>query len=196
MILVLLLGCYTLTESHCEAEVREVPDDELLDLGFTVAAILDRIEPQQIHAVDLSGATVPLDVSITRGEGPALVDDTTEITEVVGGFGPNTSNTWIDEDPTCGDAVEVPVTLTMSGEGVSVVGPALLANDPANAEAGRFEVLRTLDLSTDLVPAGRHGAAVSGEARVVHLDSAVYELEVRVVTEDGAREIVLWYRSF
>lgn len=193
MMLVLLLGCVTLTESHCEFEVREIEDDKpLADLGASVEDVLLHLaEPVQVDAVAMNDRTLPVLMTIARGDGAALLDDATTITEVVGGSGPNTSNTWIGGDKECVDAVEVPVVLTIEGEGVSIAGNALLAMDFEGSE-----VVHALDVATESLPAGLHGAPVSGEVRVTYEGDALYEIAGTVVAEDGAREIVLWYRAY
>ncbi|MES2640982.1 MAG: hypothetical protein V4850_15940 [Myxococcota bacterium] len=196
MILALLLGCATtFLESHCEFEVREVVDDERLDeLDTSVARVLlPLVDPQEADAIGLDGGALPLVVTVARADGMAVLDDATVVTEKVSGSGRNSSHAWVGEEPeeTCRDLLEVPVALTLSGEGVSVSGPASLWIGWEGVE-----VVHALDLGTESLPAGLHGAPVSGEVRVRYGGGTINEIEGIVTAQDGARETVLWYRAF
>ncbi|MDP2315360.1 MAG: hypothetical protein Q8P41_20855 [Pseudomonadota bacterium] len=191
--LVLLVGCYTYTETHCETVARDVTDDERLDLGFTVTEALARIDPQTVEAIDLFGNVVAIDVSFVRGDGTATVEDASVIEEVVREGGRNTSNTWVGGDPICIDVVDVPITVTMTGDGVAASGSATFSNDPLAFEFETFDLTYPVDAGADTLPEGLHGPAVGGNVFVTYLDGEIAELEAIVVTEDGTRETVLWF---
>jgi hypothetical protein len=196
MILSLLLGCATtFLESHCEFDVREVADDERLDeLDMSAARVLlPLVDPQEVDAIGLDGGALPLVVTVARADGMAVLDDATIVTVEVNGSGRNSSHAWVGEEPeeACRDLLEVPVALTISGEGVSVSGSASLW-----IGWDGVEVVHALDVTTEALPAGLHGAPVSGEVRVTYSGGTVYEIEGIVTAQDGARETVLWYRAF
>jgi hypothetical protein len=200
VILLFLLGCPTLVESHCELNPHEVDDDERLAVGFTVAGALSDIAPQTVVGIDLFGEPVSVDVALTRGEGAALFEDADAV-DVVTRPGTNdvTQTTWLGPDP-CQDAVEVPVVLTLVGEGVSAGGPATLRavlglGDAAGDAEGVRSVEYALDPAADTLPAGLGGAPVSGTVWVDYRDGVVTRLEAVAVTADGARETVIWYNA-
>lgn len=198
MILLLLLGCYTtFFEDHCTFEEREISDDEeLAALDTTLAHVLLALaDPREVDALGLDGAAVPLVVTLARGEGPAMLDDATIVHEEVHGSGRNSSTEWVGAVPNerCRDAVAVPVVLTIEGEGVRVSGDAWMTNGPDDFP-GVLEVIRPLDLATEALPAGWHGAPGAAEVRVAYQDGEVSEIEGIVTAQDGARETVLWHR--
>lgn len=200
MIALLLVGCWmeTRTESHCEVVERDIADDEPLELGyngssvFSVNEALGLIEPRSIDARDLLGTTVPIEVTLARGEGTATLHDSTQVDEVVQAGGPIQSQTWVGEND-CLDELRVPVVVTLIGEGVSVAAVATLENDPIDFETPLFHAHGSLDPETDTVPVGLHGAPVSGEIAVTWFDGRIIHLGVTTTTSDGARESVLWF---
>lgn len=194
----LLLGCIGSlpeSESRCEIRTRPITSAELVGPGpgFSVAQALEAY-PQRIQAQDLRGSSVSIEISIGAGDGTA----TLYVATVFEGAEPQNDTSSVDEwsgdDPLCTDALQAPVTLTLAGDEVSFGGAAtLLANAPAEFQDQRFEVTAALDLDLDRVPFGVHGPAASGHVTATYEETRVIHLEATVITEDGARETVLWF---
>lgn len=182
--MILLLGCVD-TPPDCVVTTSEIGLDEVVvearDDGdevrerVTPTDLLTAIAgPSRVEAIDLSGASLPVTVSVAQGDGAIELTDAAP-------------------DGCAEEAVRIPVILDVQSDDgrVAVTAATDLAPD---LPTGTYWIYLTADLAeTDTVPAGAHGAAESGSVKVTWGDGKVTELSARIRTADGARETVLWY---
>lgn len=182
--MILLLACVD-PDEECIVTTGEIGVDDAIVEAYdngdeerertTPADLLAAIAgPSYLDAVDLGGVALPLTVGVSPATGPIVMTDA--------------SPDWCEAE-----AVSIPVLLEVVSDDGQVSISAATALSP-DLPSGTYWLQLTADLaSSDVVPAGVHGAAERGSVSVTWGDGVVTEMSVRILTTSGSRETVVWY---
>lgn len=188
-----LVGCgKQIVRSCAEAEEAPVADDVMLDLGFSVSDLVQEASPGAIDLYDLDGRLRSVQLSVTRGEGDALLVDKTIEDDVTPGIGSSTSITF-DFNDGCTDELTVPIvaTLTSTDGEIDVRATGTLYTfDDGTMNTG-VTLSASFDPALTTYPPGFHADPVSGLIRATLLREPDPTLAVWVTSSDGAQEAVL-----
>jgi hypothetical protein len=150
-LLALLCGCFVQVSSYeCRTTTTEVDDDELVgDMTATAAEVLGAVEGTfGFAALYEEGGPVTGEVTVTRGEGPAIAFDGERLENVTRGE-PGVGTL---QDPAlviCGDSFEVPVEVVFATDddqiAFSMSDLAMPVARRAGGEPELFEVKGDVD---------------------------------------------------
>lgn len=192
LVFLVLAGCgRQIVRSCAEAGEAPVPDDVRLDLGFTVSDLVQAASLGAMDLNDLDGTLRSVQLSVTRGEGDALLVDKTIEDDVTPGLGSSTSITQVF-DGGCTDELTVPIvaTLTSTDGEVDVWATGTLYTfDDGTVNTG-VTLSASFDPAVSTYPPGFHPDPVSGLIRAT-LREPDPTLAVWVTSSDGAQEAAL-----
>ncbi|MES2639579.1 MAG: hypothetical protein V4850_08835 [Myxococcota bacterium] len=114
MLLLALLACGS---DECELVTSDVADDAPLgEFTFTAADVAGvLVGTRALVANDDAGAPFDVELTVARGDGPAVFHDRTKH-----GRGDPFASTTFELQPACDDVVEVPITLAVWSEAAGV----------------------------------------------------------------------------
>lgn len=192
--LTLILGGCGLTEvvQTCTRENTAVADDAAeLDLGFSVADLVARLDGLTLPMVDLAGEDHTVTFGVSRTAAQASLVDTTIEAEVVkqGGENQSITNDWTGA---CEDELTVPATVTLAeGDAVAVTAVGSLFTSDDGASGGGVLLEAEFDPSVSTFPSGGPAAPTAGHLRGTFLRGVDPTLAVWVEDDAGAAAAVL-----
>ncbi|MDP2315361.1 MAG: hypothetical protein Q8P41_20860 [Pseudomonadota bacterium] len=182
MLLLVMLGC--VPSSNCEIVTTEVGDDApLAELGFTMGELYASLVGTRAVPMRRSdGEIVAAELTITRGEDPALFNDTTLTSQ--GGNGALYVLPPGDVFHMCFDNVEAPIDVTLTADegAVAVAGTTTAgrSDDEFDSVGSVFFALAVPIDDATLTPPPRDDAREARLEIIVldgHLETVVVEWE-------------------